>query len=90
MLSGNGAQAYSPVGDLPMGVDLQDRLVELGYLPVDEGLQCLLQAVVVPLQFPLVLLLIRTNQALVLTQCVLAPVQCYNVTIIIIVMCVGW
>ena len=50
-----------------MGVDLQDRLVELGYLPVDEGLQRLLQAVVVPLQFPLVLLLIRTNQALVLT-----------------------
>lgn len=56
-----------------MGVDLQHRFVELGDLPVDEGLQRLLQAVVVPLQLPLVLFLVRTNQALILTQGVFTP-----------------
>lgn len=59
--------------DLPVRVDLQHRLVELRDLPVDERLQRLLQPVVVPLQLPLVLLLVRANQALVLAQGVLAP-----------------
>jgi len=58
---------------LPVCVDLQDWFVQLRYLPVDERLQRLLQAMVVPLQLPLVLLLVRTNQTLVLAQRVLAP-----------------
>lgn len=62
-----------------MGVDLQHRLVELRDLPVDEGLQRLLQAVVVTLQLPLVLLLVRTNQTLVLAEGVFTPAMSQHV-----------
>lgn len=54
-----------------MGVDLQHRLVKLRDFPVDEGLQRLLQPVVVPLKLPLVLLLVGTNQALVFAEGIL-------------------
>lgn len=52
---------------LPVSADLQDRFIKLWDLSVDERLQRLLQAVVVPLQLPLILFLVRTDQALVLT-----------------------
>lgn len=54
-----------------MGVDLQDRFIKLRDLSVDEGLQRLLQPVVIPLQLPLVLFLVWTNQTFVLTQGIL-------------------
>lgn len=57
-----------------MRVDLQHRFIKLRDLPVDEGLQRLLQAVIVPLQLPLVLLLVRPNQALILAQGIFTPV----------------
>lgn len=66
------AEAH-PAEGISVRVDLQHRFVELRDLPVDERLQRLLQPVVVPLQLPLVLLLVRTDQALVLTQRVFTP-----------------
>ena len=60
------SQTQSPWLVLPVGVDLQDRFVKLGDLPVDEGLQGLFETMVVPLQLPLVLLLVWPDQTLVL------------------------
>lgn len=57
-----------PCSGLPVWVDLQHRFIKLRDLSVDEGLQCLLQPVIIPLQLPLVLLLVWTDQALILTQ----------------------
>lgn len=49
--------------------------VELGDLAVDEGTQGFFQLIVIPLQFPVVLLLIWSNQGFVLPQGVLAPAR---------------
>lgn len=58
---------------VPVRINLEDRFIKLGDLPVDEGLQRLLQSVVVPLQLPLVLFLVGTNQALVLPKGIFTP-----------------
>lgn len=47
-------------------------MIELGDLAVNERTQSLLQFTVVPLEFPMVLLLVRSNQSLVLPQSILA------------------
>lgn len=54
------------LGPVPVASARQQGLVQLGDLPADEWLQGLLQPVVVPLQLPLVLLLVRSDQTLVL------------------------
>lgn len=56
-----------------MARDGQHCLVELRDLPVDQGLQSLLEPVVVALQLPLIFLLVRPDQALVLPQGILTP-----------------
>ena len=62
-----------PCSFLPVGVDLQYRFIKLGDLSVDERLQRLLQPVIVPLQLPLVLFLVWTNQALIFPQGIFTP-----------------
>lgn len=57
----------------PVARDRQHCLVELWDLPVDQGLQGLLEPVVVALQLPLIFLLVRPDQALVLPQGILTP-----------------
>lgn len=63
-----------PCSAVPVWVDLQHGFIKLWDLPVDERLQRLLQPMIVPLQLPLVLLLVWTNQALVLAQGIFTPV----------------
>lgn len=72
-LSHTQEQRRRPCSVLPVWVDLQHRFIKLRDLSVDEGLQRLLQPVVIPLQLPLVLLLVWTNQALILTQGIFTP-----------------
>lgn len=59
----------------PVARDRQRCLVELRDLPVDQGLQSLLEPVVVALQLPLIFLLVRPDQALVLPQGILTPAE---------------
>lgn len=60
---------------LPVWVDLQHGFVKLRDLSVDERLQRLLQSVIIPLQLSLVLLLVWTDQALVLPQSIFTPLE---------------
>lgn len=62
-----------PAEGVSVARDRQHCLVELWDLPVDQGLQGLLEPVVVALQLPLIFLLVRPDQALVLPQGILTP-----------------
>lgn len=54
-----------------MARDWQHSLIQLRDLPVYQRLQSFLQPVVIPLELPLILLLVRADQALVLAQSIL-------------------
>lgn len=56
-----------------MRVDLEHRFVELWDLPVNERLKSLLQPVVIPLELPLVFLLVRTYQTLIFAEGIFTP-----------------